>query len=74
MEQTEILLKPGQQIKPYVPNEVLLDLVLRLYNLEVTSVKELNSYDDKNFHIKVFSNISHIFIRNNFCNLQFSFG
>jgi hypothetical protein len=49
----EILLKPGQQIKPYVPNEVVHQLVLKLYNLEVISIKELNSYDDKNFHIMV---------------------
>ncbi len=49
----EILLKPGQQIKPHVPNEVVHQLVLKLYNLEVASVKELNSYDDKNFHVEV---------------------
>ncbi|EFX76488.1 hypothetical protein DAPPUDRAFT_306142 [Daphnia pulex] len=49
----EILLKPGQQIKPHVPNEVVHQLVFKLYNLEVASVKELNSYDDKNFHVTV---------------------
>ena len=50
-----ILLKPGQQIKPYVPNEVVHQLALELYNLEVVSIKELNSYDDKNFQITVAS-------------------
>lgn len=54
MDKTETLLKPGQQIKPYVPNEVIHQLVKKLYNLEVLSMKELNSYDDKNFHIQVF--------------------
>ncbi|KAI9554916.1 hypothetical protein GHT06_020196 [Daphnia sinensis] len=53
MERSEILLKPGQQIKPYVPNEVIYELLLKLYNLEVISVEELNSYDDRNFHIMV---------------------
>lgn len=55
----EILLKPGQQIKPYVPNEVVHQLANNLYNLEVVSIKELNSYDDKNFHITVKDN-SHL--------------
>ncbi|XP_059352974.1 hydroxylysine kinase-like [Daphnia carinata] len=55
----EILLKPGQQIKPYVPNEVVHQLARNLYNLEVVSIKELNSYDDKNFHITVKDN-SHL--------------
>lgn len=54
MDSVEIVLKPGQQIKPYVPNEVVHQLVKKLYNLEVSSVKELNSYDDKNFYIMVF--------------------
>lgn len=52
-KESEILLKPGQQIKPHVPHEVVHQLVLKLYNLEVASVKELNSYDDKNFHVTV---------------------
>lgn len=53
MEKIE-LLKPGQQIKPYVSNEIVHQLVKKLYNLEVLAVKELNSYDDKNFHIQVY--------------------
>ncbi len=61
MEGSEILLKPGQQIKPHVPNHVIHQLVQNLYNLEVISVKELNSYDDKNFHIMVF-NIYYLWI------------
>lgn len=48
-----ILLKPGQSIKPFVPSDVASSLVQKLYNLEITSIKELNSYDDKNFHIMV---------------------
>lgn len=48
----QIPLKPGQQIKPYVPLELVHVLVRNLFNLEVMSVKELNSYDDRNFFIK----------------------
>ena len=54
MEANQILLKPGQQIKPSVSNEKICQLLLKLYNLEVISVEELNSYDDRNFHITVY--------------------
>lgn len=53
METADTLLKPGEQIKPNVPSEVIHSLLKDLYNLEVESFKELNSYDDKNFFIKV---------------------
>lgn len=47
-----VLLKPGQKIKPPVgPNDVP-SLVNRIYALNVIQVKELNSYDDRNFYIK----------------------
>ena len=46
-------LQPGQQIKPNVSQEEIFDLVRKLYNLEVDTVKELNSYDDRNFYITV---------------------
>ena len=52
-DEKEILLKPGQSIKPHVPFDVASLLVKKLFNLEITSIKELNSYDDKNFHITV---------------------
>ncbi|XP_068212323.1 hydroxylysine kinase [Palaemon carinicauda] len=47
------VLKPGQIIRPIVNADDVPDLVSRLYGLTVTSVKELNSYDDKNFHVQV---------------------
>jgi len=47
------MLKPGQQIKPEVTTEDVHHLVHKFYNLEVVSVKELNSYDDRNFFITV---------------------
>ena len=53
MERNAFLLKPGQKIKPHVTNEVIHQLVQKLFNVEVLGFKELNSYDDKNFHIMV---------------------
>jgi hypothetical protein len=35
---------------------VLNALVLKLYNLEVASVKEIKSYDDNNFHVTIMFN------------------
>jgi len=52
-DDNSLMLQPGQEIKPKVTNEDVHRLVRKFYNLEVTSIKELNSYDDKNFFIKV---------------------
>ena len=53
MAESVILLKPGQRIKPQVTEDDVKRLLLKLYNLEVGSIKELNSYDDRNFFVKV---------------------
>ena len=47
------LLQPGEVIKPLIDKDDIPDLVKRLYNLNVTSMKELKSYDDKNYLIQV---------------------
>ncbi|KAG7170710.1 Hydroxylysine kinase-like, partial [Homarus americanus] len=47
------LLQPGQIIRPMIKPSDVPALVLKLFGLTTVSVKELNSYDDKNFHIKV---------------------
>ena len=52
-DREELMLEPGQQIKPEVTVEDVHRLVRTFYNLEVISVKELNSYDDRNFFVKV---------------------
>lgn len=46
-------LQPGQRIKPNVSVEQAKKLVESLYNLQVETIKELNSYDDNNFYVKV---------------------
>ena len=47
------VLQPGQLIRPQTTKEDAKDLVKCLYGLEVTYIKELNSYDDKTFIVKV---------------------
>lgn len=46
-------LQPGQLIRPQTTEDQAKDLAHRLYGFTVTSIKELKSYDDKNFFIKV---------------------
>ncbi|TRY69967.1 hypothetical protein TCAL_02331 [Tigriopus californicus] len=45
-------IKPGEIIKPFVTQEKALRLIHSLYGLETQKVKELNSYDDRNFLFK----------------------
>lgn len=47
------LLQPGQIIRPMLKKTEVPALVAKLYGLTVVSVKELNSYDDKNYLIQV---------------------
>jgi hypothetical protein len=54
MTEKEVLLKPGQQIKPSISAEEVCTLVNRFFNLTVNSIKELNSYDDRSYYVTVF--------------------
>ena len=47
------ILQPGQQIRPVVEKDAAATLALKLFGLTVSSIKELNSYDDRNFYITV---------------------
>lgn len=47
------ILEPGTIIKPALTVEMAEDLLSKLYGLKAVSVKELNSYDDRNFLFKV---------------------
>lgn len=46
-------LQPGQNIKPPFEADQVATFVERHYGMKVTKVKELNSYDDRNFHVRV---------------------
>lgn len=52
-EEAPGVLQPGQVIKPVMEEENAKALALKLFGLTVTSIKELNSYDDRNFLIQV---------------------
>ncbi|KAG0724729.1 Hydroxylysine kinase [Chionoecetes opilio] len=47
------MLQPGLVIRPVVGGEEAATLVQKIFGLTVSSIKELNSYDDRNFYIKV---------------------
>lgn len=51
MEYNDTLLIPGQRIRPPVTTEVAVALLERLYGLHATSVRELDAYDDRNYHV-----------------------
>lgn len=46
-------LQPGQRIKPNVSVNQAKKLIEEYYELNVESIRELNSYDDNNFYVKV---------------------
>lgn len=46
------LLSPGQKLKPVVESDEVLQIVKTLYNINIESITELNSYDDRNFLIQ----------------------
>ncbi|KAK4326559.1 hypothetical protein Pmani_002939 [Petrolisthes manimaculis] len=54
----ENLLQPGDDIRPIVGLEQVPGLVKNLFGLTVTSVTQLSSYDDKNFHIQVSKSVN----------------
>lgn len=47
------ILKPGSKIQPVVNEDDAMHLAERFYGISTKDIKELNSYDDKNFHIRV---------------------
>ena len=47
------LLSPGEVIKPQLTSDQAANLLTKLYGLQPTSVKEFNSYDDRNFFFTV---------------------
>jgi len=50
---SEGVLKPGEIIKPCLDQAQAEELLTRLYGLTASSVKEFNSYDDRNFYFRV---------------------
>ncbi|CAC5381444.1 AGPHD1 [Mytilus coruscus] len=50
------------EIKPVIPQSFIKDIVHRLYGMEVIDFIELNSYDDRNYHIHVDKSINNTYI------------
>ncbi|XP_066593116.1 hydroxylysine kinase [Prorops nasuta] len=51
MDEGNVLLFPGQIIRPPVTKETPTLLMEKLYKMKIKNIKELNAYDDKNYHI-----------------------
>lgn len=52
-DQNDMMQAVGETIKPVVPMKHIPHLIKSLYGLTVESCKELDSYDDKNYHVVV---------------------
>lgn len=52
-ETERVLLQPGQVIRPNISNDAAIKLVFNLYGLKVVAIRELDSYDDRNFYVQV---------------------
>jgi len=61
------VLEPGAVIKPQMSSEAAINLLSRLYGLRSTSVKEFNSYDDRNFYFKVGNEIKNPHLKSEVC-------
>ncbi|CAG2229684.1 AGPHD1 [Mytilus edulis] len=57
------LLKPNQQNKPLIPNYFISDFALKFYGMNVLKFEELNSFDDRNYHITVDPVIKNAYIK-----------
>ncbi|XP_078047959.1 hydroxylysine kinase [Augochlora pura] len=51
MENNGTVLTPGQRIRPPGSEQIVSVLLEKLYRLKATRITELNSYDDRNYHI-----------------------
>ena len=49
------MLEPGTIIRPIMTEATARHLVEDLYGFKVTSIKELNSYDDRNYKVRAFA-------------------
>ncbi|XP_046329602.2 hydroxylysine kinase-like [Haliotis rufescens] len=55
--------QPGEVIRPVVSKGMVEDIIHKMYGLTVTEVKELDSYDDRNYFVRVEEQHSNPFIQ-----------
>ncbi|KOC68389.1 Aminoglycoside phosphotransferase domain-containing protein 1 [Habropoda laboriosa] len=51
VENQDVVLRPGQRIRPPGSNQIAAHLLKELYDLDASSVTELNAYDDRNYRV-----------------------
>uniref|UniRef100_A0A1A9WKZ4 Hydroxylysine kinase n=1 Tax=Glossina brevipalpis TaxID=37001 RepID=A0A1A9WKZ4_9MUSC len=56
------ILEPGSDIKPKVTNDHVESLLRRLYGVTIGDIRELISYDDRNYFVKEDPNVKNPFI------------
>lgn len=52
------LLQPGEIIKPQTDETIARHLLKEWFSLEVIEIREMNSYDDRNYFVKLLNNSS----------------
>ncbi|XP_071167689.1 hydroxylysine kinase-like [Mytilus edulis] len=62
-DKSKSLFKPNQQNKPLIPNNFISDFALKFYGMNVLKFEELNSFDDRNYHITVDPVIKNAYIK-----------
>ncbi|XP_022920776.2 hydroxylysine kinase [Onthophagus taurus] len=53
MNNEDVLLKPGQSIRPVIELNEIEILLENIYGLKCIHIKNLEGYDDRNYHVKV---------------------
>lgn len=59
---SSLVLKPGQTIRPNVCPNYAIKLVSNIWGFDVQQINELDSYDDRNFHVMVREEHSNPFV------------
>ncbi|CAC5364899.1 AGPHD1 [Mytilus coruscus] len=62
-DESKTMLKPNQQIRPLIPNKCIRDFALKLYGMNVLKFEELDSFEDRNYHIIVDPVINNNYIK-----------
>ncbi|XP_052100604.1 hydroxylysine kinase-like [Mytilus californianus] len=62
-DESKTMLKPNQQIRPLLPNKCIRDFALKLYGMNVLKFEELDSFEDRNYHIIVDPVINNNYIK-----------
>ncbi|XP_063435669.1 hydroxylysine kinase-like [Mytilus trossulus] len=62
VDESQTLLNPNQKNRPLIPNNFIRDFALKLYGMDVLKFEELDSFEDRNYHIIVDPVINNAYI------------